>query len=158
MSSSASSSHPRLPHWSKSIVYKNITEERSPGKTIAKENRTHVYHPEAGKAQFSMETNSLFLQWGSVHCWPSFLHSIHHFNNSHLDSKLIIRMDKWKITKGERVRKGKQSHTVSDCLCPINIMNTKYFLKNALDIGLWWGQYHDLFNSGDNKSWYWLKT
>lgn len=61
LSSSASSSYPHLPHWSKSIVYKNITEERSPGETTAKENRTHVYHPEAEKAQFSMETNPLFL-------------------------------------------------------------------------------------------------
>ena len=43
------------------VLRSRAAEERSPGETTAKENRTHVYHPEAEKAQFSMETNPLFL-------------------------------------------------------------------------------------------------
>lgn len=52
------------------------------------------------------------------------LHSISFLYHSRINPELITRTDE-KNNKGERARKGKQSNTVSDCLCPVNINEYK---------------------------------
>ena len=106
LSSSASSSHPHLPHWSKSIVYKISQRRGAQGKQLLKKTELmSAIRKQRRHSSLWKQTPSFYS--GAVFTAGHLSYSIHHFSNSYLNSKLIIRIDKWKNNKRRKSKKGK---------------------------------------------------